>query len=80
MLSKKADLEVQQRHYDKAASYFTQASEKYSEAIELTNSPDVSILQSYNFEEKKNVLMTKTFRQNELLKCLSRKAPPILTS
>jgi hypothetical protein len=44
-LSKKADLEVQQRHYDKAASYFTQASEKYSEAIELTNSPDVSISQ-----------------------------------
>lgn len=42
VLSKKADLEVQQRHYDKAASYFSQASEKYSEAIELTNSPDVS--------------------------------------
>lgn len=44
-LSRKADLEVQQRHYDKAASFYSQASDKYTEAIKLTKSPEVSWLE-----------------------------------
>lgn len=39
--SLKADTEVQNRQYQKASEFYTQAVEKYNEALKLTVSPEV---------------------------------------